>query len=310
VSHPPAPSRYRTFFWPAVFIVVGVIALLANAGAFSADRLFLLADLWPLILIVVGLEILARRALHGPVGEAAALLIFVVAGVGALAYVALAPNTLVGAHTLSASAATGSVSEASLAVDVGAATITTISNPDLGADLYHVQIHYSGAAPDVSFDRSTGTLQISESNGRFVFFQNPKLVLNVELNPGVPWTITENSGAATAKYMLGGLNLKSMELNTGASRDDITLGTPSGIVPISINGGAVTVDLHRSTGTAASVSVSGGAISLDGDGHQTHAIGDATWESANFGGATDGFRIQVSGGACTVTMDTRNPTPG
>ncbi len=40
--------RYRSFFWPAVLILVGVVALLVNTGQIALDRLVLLTDLWPL----------------------------------------------------------------------------------------------------------------------------------------------------------------------------------------------------------------------------------------------------------------------
>jgi hypothetical protein len=67
-----------------VLILVGVIALLANGGLISTDRLSLL--------IVIGLELIARRGLHGATADLAAVLIVVIAAVGALAYIALAPN--------------------------------------------------------------------------------------------------------------------------------------------------------------------------------------------------------------------------
>jgi hypothetical protein len=57
--------RYRSFFWPAVLILAGIVALLVNIGAFPVERLILLVNLWPLILIVIGLELIARRALQG-----------------------------------------------------------------------------------------------------------------------------------------------------------------------------------------------------------------------------------------------------
>ena len=105
--------------------------------------------------------------------------------------------------------------------------------------------------------------------------------------------------------MLASMPLKSMEINSGASREDITLGTPSGVVPITINGGALTVNLHRAPGVGASVNVSGGAVSLTFDGRQSHAIGEVQQST---GSSSDTYRVDVSGGACTVTMDAAAPT--
>jgi hypothetical protein len=228
----------------------------------------------------------------------AAVLIVLLAAGGAIAYVALAPNP-VSTGKLDSHAPVGNLDHAALEIDAGAANITVTGTSSLGGDLYHATIDYSGTKPAVSLDRSHGTLTISEGNTRFGVFQT-HFTLDLQINTSVPWTITSNGGASTETFRLGSVPLKSMDINTGASREDITLGTPSGIVPITINGGALTVNLHRPAGTAASVSVSGGAVSLNFDGHQNRAIGNLQHST---GSGTDMYRVEVSGGACTVTMD-------
>ena len=299
MSLPPARRNYRSFFWPVVLILVGILALLVNAGFISTDRLGLLADLWPLILIVIGLELIARRGLKGTAGEVAAVLIVLIAAGGAIGYVALSPNPST-THTLDSSARVGTLDHASLEVNVGSARIS-IDGGAAEGELYVAHIEYSGRKPDVNLDRSSGKLQISQGNTAFGV---RRFVLDIHLNPRLPWSITGNSGAATDTFQLAGLNVRSIELNTGASREDITLGKPSGIVPITVNGGALTVHLHRPPGTPASVSVSGGAVTLDADGQQHRGIGSQNWQSAGYSGATDAYRVEINGGACTVAIDT------
>ena len=83
------------------------------------------------------------------------------------------------------------------------------------------------------------------------------------------------------------------------------MGPPTGIVPIRINGGALTVHLYRPPGSGAAVAVSGGAVSLDFDGRQHRAIGNV---QDSTGSGADMYRVEVNGGACTVTMDTHPPS--
>ncbi|MHB8611036.1 MAG: LiaI-LiaF-like domain-containing protein [Candidatus Dormibacteraceae bacterium] len=295
--------RHQSFFWPAVLILIGVFALLVNSGVISTDRLGLLADMWPLVLIVVGLELLARRALPGQGGEVAAVLIVLLAAGGAVAYVAFAPDP--GAsRTFDSTAAVGNLDHVSLEIDAGAANITVAGGPALDGDLYRAHITYSGTKPEVNLDRSSGRLHISQSNNGFVL-QSRRFTLDLQISSGVQWKITSNGGASAETFNLAGIPVAAIDINTGASREDITLGKPSGVVPITINGGALTVHLHRPAGTAASVAVSGGAVSLDFDGHQTHAIGELHDSTGN---ATDMYRVDVSGGACTVTMDSNAPS--
>src|SRR5438552_15710406 len=92
--------RYRSFFWPAILILVGGFALLVNSGLVPAERLDRLVDLSPLILIVIGLELVVRRALMGPTAEIAAALVVVVAIGGAAAYVAPGPSIPTATRTL------------------------------------------------------------------------------------------------------------------------------------------------------------------------------------------------------------------
>jgi hypothetical protein len=298
----PPRRNYRSFFWPVVLILAGILALLVNAGLISTDRLSLLEDLWPVILIVIGLELLARRRLQGSAGDVAAVLIVLIAAGGAIAYVALAPNPAA-SHGLESFDKVGTLDHASLEVDVGSARIS-IDGAATEGELYRAHIEYSGVRPNVNLDRSTGKLQISQGNTSFGVLRSRNFILDIHLNPSLPWTITSNSGAATDTFQLAHLNVRSIELNTGASREEITLGKPSGVVPITVNGGALTVHLHRPAGTPASVQVSGGAVSLDADGRQHRSIGSQSWQSAGYEGAADAYRVEINGGACTVGIDT------
>ena len=296
-------NNYRGLFWPGLLILAGVVALLANAGVISTDRLGLLFDLWPVILIVIGVELILRRALSGPTGEVAAVLIVLIAVGGALLYVALAPNPGT-THSLDVSAPVGTFDRASLEIDAGASTITLAGDSSDTSRLYSAHIEYSGSKPGISLDNSNGNLRISQGTASIGMFQSHHFVIRLLMNPRLPWTISVNSGASTDTFKLGTVNVQSISVNTGASREDITLGRPSGIVPISVDGGALTVHFHRPVGVPVSASVSGGAVSLDGDGEQHRGIGSQSWLSSGFDGATDGYKIDVNGGACTVTVDT------
>ena len=298
-------THYRGLFWPAILILVGVAALLANTGVISSDRFGLLFDLWPLVLVVIGLEIIVRRRLPFASGDIAAVLIVLIAVGGALVYVALAPSPST-TGSLSSTAPGGGLDHASLEIDVGAATINVQGGAPDGV-LYQANIDYAGPKPQVSLDPSSGKLHIAQSSSFFGSFRFSHFNLRLVIDSHLPWTIVTNSGASTNTYDLSGVPVGSIELNTGASREDITLGAPSGVVPISINGGALTVNLHRPAGVAASAQVSGGFVSLDGDGEQHHGIGSPGWQSSGFDQATDAYRVEVNGGACTVSIDT---TPG
>ena len=300
--------RYRSFFWPVVLIAIGLIALLVDLNVISADRLYRLADLWPVILIVVGLELLTRRALHGVAADLAAVLIVLIAAVGAVAYVSLGPAIPGGTHSFDSAGQAANLSSASLQVDVGAASMTVQGSSSLGSDLYRAHIEYSGPKPSVTLDKSTGELHISQEGG-FAVFGNRRLLIDLQISSSVTWSIKVASGAASDKFNLAGVKLDSIEIDAGASREDIILGPPKGRVSIIINGGAATVSLHRPTGAEASIQVSGGAVSMTADGRQLGGIGSRSWQTAGYDGATNAYTIELNGGAARLTMDTNAPGP-
>jgi hypothetical protein len=298
--------RYPSFLWPVILIVIGLIALLVDLNVISADRLYRLVDLWPLILIVIGLELIARRAFEGVAVDVATALILLIAAGGAVAYVSVGPAIPGGTHTFDQSDPIGNLNTARLRVDVGAVNMTIQSNTSLGPDLYRAHIEYSGPKPSVTLDKASGELRISQEGG-FAIFENRRFVLDLQLNPAATWSINVNSGAATDTFNLTGVNVGSIQLNSGASREDITLGVPKGMVPITLNGGALTVRVHRPSGTEVSAHMAGGAVSLTGDGHRAGGVGGATWQSEGYATATDAYRIEVNGGACNLTVDTNSP---
>src|SRR5260370_29230189 len=125
--------RYRSYFWAAVLILIGIIALLVNSGVISTDHLNLLFDLWPVILIVIGLELLARRTIPGQNGDVAGVLIALLAAGGAIAYIALAPNPTTSGK-LDSHATLGNLTPAPLEIDPRPANTTAPPTSSLERD--------------------------------------------------------------------------------------------------------------------------------------------------------------------------------
>lgn len=300
-------GRHRSYFWPAILILVGTVALLVNSGLISAERFYLLVNLWPLILIVIGLELVLRRSLPPGGSEVASVLILLLAIAGAATYVIAAPNSPT-THTFDARAPAVGVEQASLEIDVGAANINIATSDGIGGDLYRAHIEYSASAPSVTFDQATGLVRVAQGSANFPLFQSRRFALDVKLNQSAAWSLTENGGASTTRLDLSHARVGTININTGASSNDLHLGDPSGIVPVTINGGSLNVHIHRPQGAAVSIAISGGAVNLNADGKQMHAIGNLTWQSSGFSAEADGYRVEIHGGACNVTLDVASST--
>ena len=88
----PAPLQRRrsvNLFWPITLIGIGVAALLNNAGLLVNDPLMLLAQYWPVLLIVAGIELIFQRT--GWLGTLVSALVGLIVAGGAI-YILMTPG--------------------------------------------------------------------------------------------------------------------------------------------------------------------------------------------------------------------------
>ncbi len=300
--------RYRGLFWPLLLITIGVVALLVNLNVIDSRAAFQLVNLWPLLLVLLGAEVIVSRTLPRRAVPLVSLVLTVAVLAGALAYVLLAPAAgAAGSQRSDASDRLEGLAAGSLDLSFGAATIQ-LRGGALGEDLYraHFEIRQNEQAPLTQLDRSTGTLRIRQrQTWPFAFGAPGRDQVELSLSDRIPWNLRIVGGAVDSTLDLTGLKISRLRVSGGANHGDVTLPSPVGSIPVEISGGATTVTLHLSPGSAARVRVSGGASDLEVDGNHNPGIGDKTWQSDGYSQATDRFDVQVSGGANHVRVLTR-----
>src|SRR5579871_2653863 len=160
-------NRTRNLVLPLALIAIGALILLANLGVLSSQALQRLADLWPLLLIIVGLQLVLNHVLPRPQATGVGLGVTALIVIAAIAYAALAPATAVGTQHATSSQRIGGLSAAVLELNYSAASVN-LDAADTGEDLYRAAIDYPGGEnpPTVSVDQQTGTVSISD-NGNF-----------------------------------------------------------------------------------------------------------------------------------------------
>jgi hypothetical protein len=296
-------ARYRGLVLPGLLILLGVVALAANLSVIPWDSLYRLLDLWPLILVLVGAELVLRGLTSPRAASAIGLALVVLTAVGAIAYVAVAPPVPAGGQVLDSSEPVSELSKASLDLSFGASDVS-VHGETLGAGLFKSHIEYGGQKPDVSLDRSTGTLTISDSRQGLglLFGPRSRRRIDLALNSGLPWAIDISGGASHVTLAQAAVPVTAVNLSGGANNITLTLGKPSGTVAIDISGGASSVTVHRPAGVATSINVSGGANSVRLDNRNLAGFGDSSAQTAGYHTATDRYAIDVSGGATSVSV--------
>jgi DNA-binding MarR family transcriptional regulator len=190
----------------------------------------------------------------------------------------------------------GDLTEARLLFRSGAASVTLRAGPRL-ADLY--QARFEGAVPRVTV--RDGTVSVTYRS-----FGWGKRSADIALNPRVRWRIEVQGGASNLTGRLEEIDLGGFEVVGGASKLDLSLGQPRGLVPVRIVGGASSLRVLRPTGVAVRARISGGYGKVEVDGTRLQARGgDSTLESPGASAVSDRFDLEIVGGAAKLTIDRR-----
>jgi hypothetical protein len=300
--------RNRGLLFPVVLIAVGIIVLLANTGVLSPQALQRLGDLWPLLLVILGLQLILNHTLPRQQATLVGLGATVIIVVAAVAYAVLAPATSLGTQRIDSTEQLGGLSAASLDLNYGAASIDVNAGGIAGL-LYQAHVDYPGGEnpPTISLDRETGALQIRESASfsPFHLFGAQRRHVELTLTDLVPWSIQIGGGAANLRLDLRHAQLTKLDISGGANQLDAQFPTPKGTVSISVSGGANNITIVAPAHSQWRVAVSGGVSAVTINGSSSGNLGgDFQQQSPGYGSATDRFDIEISGGASHLDFRT------
>jgi hypothetical protein len=300
--------RNRGLLLPLILIAIGIIVLLANTGVLSAQALERLGDLWPLLLVILGVQLILNHTLRRQQATLIGLGVTAIIVAAAVAYAALAPAAPFGTQRFDSSERLGGLSAASLDLNYGAASID-INAGGLGDSLYQAHVDYPGGEnpPTISLDRETGALQIKESSSfsPFHLFGARRRHVQITLTDQVPWSIQIGGGAANLRLDLRHARLTKLEISGGANQLDAQLPSPKGTVVISVSGGANNVAIVTPAHSQWRVAVSGGVSAVTINGSSTGNLGgDFQRQSPDYNSATDRFDVEISGGASHIDFRT------
>jgi hypothetical protein len=306
---PPPPTERRprrgsSLFFPFILVVVGVILLLNNLGVLPWSVWVTLGQLWPVLLILLGIELLF--------GRRSAWLGVVVAGIMVLLVVGIASwLTLHGTSGALAAGSAGpteqrslpiplngtSQGDVTLQVPAGVLTVGALSPnaSDLaqatatlppGMELYQQPSEEQGNA--------TVVIGISGSSHGFPFFGTDRRSgpsLDVRLHPRVPLTLRADVGVGQSTFDLTGLQVKDFTLNNGAGQANIHVPSAAGQVSLDIHSGAGQVALFVPPGVGAHIHSEGGLVKLHVPSDRFQKVTDG-YQTGDF--ATAPNRVDVT----------------
>lgn len=216
-------NSYSSFFWPVLLIGVGVIWLLKNFGMISGVNFSVLFRLWPLFLIVIGLDLLFGR--RSPV--LGALIGLVTAGV-AIAVILISPvtNVELSHDTFSASAAGVEQARIDLGLSVGTANVSALSD---SSNLIEADLTYLG---EIEFDeqgQGNKHVTLKQRSGGFDInlFDSidiaERLQWDIRLSRNTPLDLSIEGSVGRTNLDLSDLELTNLVINGGVGETIVQL---------------------------------------------------------------------------------------
>ncbi len=218
-------------------IGLGILFLLLNLGIISWSIVGNIFQLWPLILVVIGINIIAKNnAIVKVITWLLFLIIFI--GYGYLYSGGISLNN--NGHTMNSSklaeTATGKVN-----IDFGGAKL------DIGSvnrNLIEANANHNNVRPQIKYSNDNSHVTIDlKTEKDIIKFGNNTLDYNIRLNNQIVWDIEADLGAVSGKLDLTELKVARLNMNLGASNLRIYLGDKHTSTDMKIDAGASNIEL-------------------------------------------------------------------
>jgi hypothetical protein len=291
---------------PVILIGIGVLALMQNFGQLPVNFWQTVWRVWPVILVLIGVEILLGQ-LRLPWGLSFLLALALIAGtIYGVVYLAQQAGweDRLGAGEMryiekdldGATSATVNLKYGAGSLTVGAGDATHIMVGDFLEANGRVQ-----ARVDYSTSGGRGKLEISVPDSQaFIFVSGKSNEWNVKLNTAVPLDVRIDAGASTNNLDLSDLKLSGLRVQAGVSTNTIRL-PRTGDYTARLTGGLSTTTVYVPEGVAARIMVDGGLSSVSVDENRFVRSGNA-YVSPGYETATNRVRLDIEGGLSTISV--------
>ncbi len=252
---------YRSFFWPILILGIGVIWLLTNLGYIQAVSWATLLRLWPVLLIVAGLDLLFGR-ISPIIGGLIGLL-----AVAFIVYVLLAAPSLGLVNTPALvtdvfSEPLGNSQSANVYLDLGSVSTSIFPLDASSGDLFNATIDHYGQVRFSATGDVNKTLRLTRTPTNFNFFDTlgaqPRR-WQIGLSPLAPTELTVDSGSGSVNMDLSGIQLQRLSLDSGSGSVDMSLPDAQQPYRVNLNSGSGSLDVNVPCAAGVEIHLDGGS---------------------------------------------------
>jgi hypothetical protein len=321
--------HYRSIFWPIVLLGVGAVWLLSNLGYIQSIDLGFLVRLWPVLLIIIGLDILFGRiapwlsALLGLAVIAGLIAVFIYAP-----SLGLSRPAELNSEKLSEPIGNATAAIVDLRLSLESVDVTTLPSSEnlIEADLRHFGEAYLNVSGESQKKVVLGSESHTSGNNWFTWPSlgtgwNTDQYWKIGLTDRIPLDLSVDASLGSSDLDLRDIQLTDLNVNVSMGSMDIFLPQSADAYDVDINGSAgsmevtlpestnITLHLDGSAGSSTFMLPPGcdlrievldgglGSVNLPDDMIRVSGSGDTqegAWESATYNTAAKKILIIIS----------------
>ncbi len=293
---------------PTTLIVLGILFLLSNFGVISGDFWPSLWRFWPLIFILLGIEII----LGVTRGWVSIILALLAAGVVVVVGFALAFGYRSDGGWFRRERASqawevelGSLTEAEVVVEFGAGKVDIGALPSRSVNLLEGDLEYdqSRGAPDRGFEQrdGKGIVTLNSASGTGILFNIGGEDWELKLGRDIPLDLSLEAGMASIDLDLEPLDVRNLRLQVGASTVRVKFPENAGTTSAVIKAGAATINIDIPEGVAARINTKLGLSTSHIDESRFQKC-DGYYISPGYDTAKNKLELSLETGVATVTI--------
>lgn len=299
--------NFGKFVWGLIVILIGLGFLLVNFKIVDASNFANIWRLWPAILIVIGLAVLANALPRWVAIIVNILLILTI--LGSFALLVYQPQFFT--KNLGISETNGATQN--LSVDLKEQTKQAKIIIKNGAVRFNLDSKTSKLL-EASVESNVTTASLSESSSpdsqtinliansfKTLGFNN-RNSWDVHLSDKLPLEIQMETGAITADLDMSNLQVKNLDVKSGASTFDVRFSDKLDVQKATFSLGASTLRLHVPKGSGIKITNDSG-LSSNNFEREGLSRSDKTYTSDNYNSASKKIEITLKTGASTLDLD-------
>ena len=300
-------ERRPPILGPAILIGIGVLALLQNYGQLPGNFWQTVWRLWPIILVLIGVEIIIGQVRMPWLLSFLLALAVIAATIGSVVYLAWQSSEESPASTGEMQRVeTGlqGATSASVRLSFGAGNLrvgATSTNNIMVADFLQARGQMQAR---VSFSESggRGSLRVDMPDNQVlpIFTSGRANEWTVNLNSTIPLDLRIEAGASTNDLDLTDLKLADLRVEAGVSTTTVRL-AKTGRYSARLTGGLATTTVYVPQDVAARIRVEGGLSTVNVDESRFPKLGD-TYVSPNYDSASNKVDLVIEGGLTTISV--------